>query len=313
HHRQGHGGPGRHAHDGHEGDAGDEQTYQGDDHGQPGEDDRAARGRQGFSDGLVDVVAAGELVAVAGEDEQRVVDADRQAQHRAERSGDRRDLEPGRQCHHGEHRDRDADDGGDDRDHGRDEGAEDDGEDQQGRDHPQHLTGVEGDLRVLQHLTAEVRFQLGAVGGLDDLEDLVDGGGGELPDLTVHLELGDHGGAVVAAGSGGEDVEGGGCGLHAFDVLDLVHDVVDGSPVLLDLGTVIGDEDHLPGGPAHLGEPGGEIVDAALGLGAGDLELGGEGAAQGDAERTDRDQQHGPERYDLPPGRGHGTSEAVQG
>src|SRR5699024_5779890 len=114
---------------------------------------------------------------------------------------------------------------GDDRDHGRDEGAEDDGEDQQGRDHPQHLTGVEGDLRVLQHLAAQVGLQLGAVGGLDDLQDLVDGGGGELPDLTVHLELGDHGGAVVAAGSGGEVVEGGGCGLHAFDVLDLGHDI----------------------------------------------------------------------------------------
>src|SRR5699024_2925693 len=260
HHRQGHGGPGRHTHDGHEGDAGDEQTYQGDDHGQPGEDDRAARGRQGLADGLVDVVAAGELVAVAGEDEQRVVDAHGQAQHRAERSGDRRDLEPGRQCHHGEHRDRDADDGGDDRDHGRDEGAEDDGEDQQGRDHPQHLTGVEGDLRVLQHLAAQVGLQLGAVGGLDDLQDLVDGGGGELPDLTVHLELGDHVGAGGAAGSGGEVVEGGGCVPHAFEVPDLDHDIVDLSLVRFERGAVVGHEHHLAGGATHLRETRGEVV-----------------------------------------------------
>jgi len=75
---------------------------------------------------------------------------------------------------------------------------------------------------------------------------------------------------------------------------------------------VLGDEDDLAGGAAHLGEPGGELVDAALGVGAGDLELGGEGAAEADGEPAHGDQEDGPDGRDLPTGGGHGTAESVE-
>jgi hypothetical protein len=213
-HRQGHddgegdGRGGGDAHHGEEGDAGDEQAHERDDHGEAGEDHGAARGREGLPDRLLDVVAACELVAVAGEDEQGVVDADGEAEHRAERRGDRGDLEPRREGDEREHRHADAHDRGDDRDHGGHQGAEDDREDDQRRDDAEHLAGAEGHLGALQHLAAQMGFERGGVRLLDEGGDLLDGALGEGARLPLHLELGDDRGVVVGAGAGGEVVEG---------------------------------------------------------------------------------------------------------
>lgn len=72
-----------------------DQAEQGDDDGAPDEEDRTARGVQGGSGGGLPVRAVGELVPVAVEDQQRVVDADTEAdQHHDRRSevGDGEDV-----------------------------------------------------------------------------------------------------------------------------------------------------------------------------------------------------------------------------
>src|SRR5690606_25874660 len=175
-----------------------------------GEDHGAAGGGQGLADRFVHVIAVGELVAVPGEDEQGVVDADGQAQHRAERRGHRGDVDPGGEGHQREHRHAHADDRGDDGDQRGQQRAEDDGEDDQGDDDADDLAGAEGDLSALEHLPAQVRLELCRVRGLDQRGDLLDRLGGVGAGGEVHLELGDDGGVVLGAGAGGQLVEGGG-------------------------------------------------------------------------------------------------------
>ena len=63
-----------------------------DDDGRAGEHDRPARGVHGDADRLADVVAGVELLAVAGDDEQRVVDADAEADHQADERREVGDL-----------------------------------------------------------------------------------------------------------------------------------------------------------------------------------------------------------------------------
>ncbi len=66
----------------HQGYADERQTQDHDQHGQPGEDDRLARGGHGPGDSLVDGHPLGEVLAVTGHDEQHVVDADCDADRR---------------------------------------------------------------------------------------------------------------------------------------------------------------------------------------------------------------------------------------
>ena len=60
-----------------------DRPRQGDDHGEAGEDDRGAGRADGPAGRLLARAALADLVLVAGHDEQGVVDADRQAEHRA--------------------------------------------------------------------------------------------------------------------------------------------------------------------------------------------------------------------------------------
>ena len=69
---------------GDERDPGDGKSEDRHDHGPAGDDDRASGGGQCPADGPFDVVAVGEVLAVAGHHEQRVVDPDAQADHRAD-------------------------------------------------------------------------------------------------------------------------------------------------------------------------------------------------------------------------------------
>ena len=66
-----------------------QQADQGDDHGHAGEHDGAAGGARRLGHGLAQLHALGQVLLVAGEDEQRVVDADGEAEHRGQ---DRRGL-----------------------------------------------------------------------------------------------------------------------------------------------------------------------------------------------------------------------------
>src|SRR5699024_2130891 len=185
----------------------------------------------------------------------------------------------GGEGHQGQHRHAHADHRGDDRDDRGDQRAEHDREDDQRDDDADDLAGAEGDVRALQHLDAAVRVQRGGVGLVDEVTDLLDGLGGVDAGGEVHLELGDDGGVVVRAGAGGEVVEGGRGDGDVLDLADLGHQRIDLVLVLIDRGAVLGDEHHLPGGASHLREAGGQGVDTALTLCAGDLDVGGEGAA----------------------------------
>ena len=102
-HHQGHGGT--HAADGRE--AGEEEAEDGDDDGGAGEQHGLAGGGDGGAGGVLDAHALVEVLAVPGDDEQRVVDAHAEADHGAEDQGELRDVQEG-----GEH----ADAGGADED-----------------------------------------------------------------------------------------------------------------------------------------------------------------------------------------------------
>src|SRR5690606_27972875 len=207
----------------------------------------------------------------------------------------------------------DAHDRGDDRDGGGDEGAEHDREDEQGGDDAEHLTGAEGDVGALEDLPAQMRLERSGVRLIDQVLDLLDGGLGEAARLPGHVELGDDRGAVLGAGAGGEVIDGGGRGLALLDLPDLLHERVDLLRLVLDGGAVLGEDDGLAGGAAHLGEGVGEGVDVALPLGARDLEVRGEGAAEADGETADDEQPDDPGADDLPAERGHAQAETVQG
>ena len=72
----------------HEADAHEEHAEQRDDDGGAGEQHRAPGGVDGDGDRLAHGVAGVELLAVAGDDQQRVVDADAEADHDAEERGE---------------------------------------------------------------------------------------------------------------------------------------------------------------------------------------------------------------------------------
>ena len=127
---------------GHQGDARDRQRQEGD-------DDRAAREHDGAAgrghrpgDRLADLHAVLELLLVLGHQEQGVVDADPEADHRRERRSDGRHRE--QMTHQADHRggDRQTDRGAHDRQPHRHEAAEDEGEDHHRRDVADQLTGL---------------------------------------------------------------------------------------------------------------------------------------------------------------------------
>ena len=90
-------------HDREERDVDDEQADEGDDHRHAGEDDGAARGGDGLCGRLARRQAVVQALAVAREDEERVVDADGEAEHRGERRrgvGDLDEAGDGGEAHH---------------------------------------------------------------------------------------------------------------------------------------------------------------------------------------------------------------------
>ena len=122
---------GAHPADGRE--AGEEQAEDGDDDGGAGEQHGLAGGGDGGAGGVGDAHALVEVLAVPGDDEQGVVDADAEADHGAQDEGELGDVEEGRQDADGGGTDEDAHQGGDDRQahgHHRAEGDEqhDDGD-----------------------------------------------------------------------------------------------------------------------------------------------------------------------------------------
>jgi hypothetical protein len=86
-HHERHGQTGHQAHDGDRRDAGDREPADGDDHRHSGEQDRGAGRGDGPPGGLLDGHPEAQVLAVAGDDEQGVVDADAQTDHRGQGGG----------------------------------------------------------------------------------------------------------------------------------------------------------------------------------------------------------------------------------
>ena len=130
--QQGDGGEHHHQHDqgdpdapgGDERDPGDGETQDRHDDGATGEDDRPAGGGQGAADGVLDVAALGEVLTEAGQDEQRVVDADAESDHGSDHDRPAGDVDDVR--HQGQRpgADREAEQGRPDRQAHGDDGPE---------------------------------------------------------------------------------------------------------------------------------------------------------------------------------------------
>ena len=103
------------AHRREERDVDDEKGCERDEHGRTGEDNGRTCCADGFSGCFGTRLGGVHLMPVAGEDEQRVVDADRQTDHRREDRGLRAEIEEERGCRDSHHADHNTDDCGDER------------------------------------------------------------------------------------------------------------------------------------------------------------------------------------------------------
>ena len=275
-HHHGHGQAGHQAHDRHRRDAGDGQAGDGDDDGGAGEQDRGPRRGDGPAGRLLDRHAQPQVLAVAGDDEQGVVDADAQADHGGEDRGDRVHVDNGGH-------ERDQPEAGGQADQGQADGqahGDDRPErDQQHHDGDQDADGLLATRRLLRRLAGQVAAELhahraGVVGvGHGGLEPVVgrvsDVHGGlvvlhvDVRDAVVgralHLAHRAHIGLAGHVGQGGVDRRRGpGVGQRA----------------------VLGGEHELGGGAGRRGEVLLEHVERLLRLDARDVEgVGGLAAA----------------------------------
>jgi hypothetical protein len=183
----------------HQRDAGHPQRQQGDDHGAAGEHDGAARGRHRPGDRLVPLDAVAQLVAMLGHQEQRVVDADAQADHGRQRRPDRGDVQEVAEQADEAERGGQAEHRGDDGLAHRHQAAEGEGQDQHGGEQAD-------DLAALGRRLGQDAAQVAADG---DLDARLPRGGGGGEDRAGEL-LGD-----VAVGDVEQDGREGGLGVLA--------------------------------------------------------------------------------------------------
>ena len=201
----------------------------------PDVEDGAAGCGAGGADGVLLLEAAVPLLPVAGDDEQRVVDADGQADHRDDVGDEEGELEPLPE----NGGDAEGDDDGEDAEHqwheGGHHGAEDEQQHDEGDGHADRLSGLQvllGDLLelVLDAGAAADQHRVGGVGVrlLDDVEngaDIVLG----LLIVAGHHE-GEDGGALIGGdegdvsglvevGAAGDDAGSKGCDA-VVDILD---------------------------------------------------------------------------------------------
>jgi hypothetical protein len=246
-HREGDGDRGEDAHHGQERDVGDAQPEQRDEHRQAGEHDRRPRRPHGAAGGLLGVEAVAELVAVTRQDEQRVVDADGEAEHDRQQRRRRVDVEHAGEQHHQRHGDADARDGGDQRQAGGDQRAEHDGEHHQRDDQADALDDAE--VRQLDVVGLAAHTDLAAVGhgrgeGVGDVGD-----GLQVllrrREAEVEAHLDDGGPAVVGDHAVDEVVPGGRDGLGLGEGVELVDGVLDLGAELVDVMPLGRDDDRL--------------------------------------------------------------------
>lgn len=277
-HRQRHSDGGEDAHDGEERDSGDGQTHERNDAREPGEHDRRSGGGERTGGGFLGAVAFGELLTVAREDEQGVVDPDREPEHdRQHRRGGGDGHESGRQ-HHDDPGHGDAHERGDDGHPGGDHGPERHHEHDERHEHAEHFDDRQaGDLhreRLASHGDAGSggEFGLDPVGrvekGLEDFLAFNDG-------IDVERDIDHRGGVVVVDESIDHVVVGGGHVVDEGDVLNTMQLRFDSFAVFgrINTGPLRGDDHHVRGGARDLREGHVELVERSLGGRAGDFEV----------------------------------------
>jgi hypothetical protein len=162
---------GREAHDRQERDVDHGQPHERDHDGQTGENDGTTGGRGRPRGGFLDVEPVGDVLAVAREDEQRVVDPDREAEHRRQDGSGLGLFDHARQRRQPSDADRNADDRRDERQAGGEQRAERDRE-HEVRDHHPGSLGVRL-LGLADDPVAELNRQPGRAGGRRHFGELV--------------------------------------------------------------------------------------------------------------------------------------------
>jgi len=288
------------AHRGEDRDADHGQSGQGDDDGEAGEDNRGPGGAHRTSGRLSTVAALQQFVPETRDDEQRVVDADGEAEHEGQDQAVGVDVGEAGQGGDAGDADADPDDGGEQRQSGRDQRSEGDDE-HEGGDQNSDAFRCPGGLTGAQRVTAGFDGESGSPAGLERLLQRGPVGVGQLGALDLVAHLGDRVAAVGRDGRGLERVCDGAdlwCRRHRRDHLS------DGGSVggLRQRRTRRGDEDDPGGGASDIGlrEPVGQLVDGLLCLGARHGERVGHLAGQRAGAHSGQDQDERPDAGDLP-------------
>ncbi len=282
------------AHRRHEGQAHGEQPEEGYRDDDAGEDDGTARGQDGGHDGLFHALAGVQPFAEARHDEEAVVDADADPDHRGElrrEVGERCEVRGEAEDREGapEAKERRAD--GEAHRHDRTECHE---EDEHGSE---QADGFGAEARVLgvgHGAAADFDGQAvagGSVGGIDERYDL---SGRKLFAGLVPADSG------AGDGAGGSDIAGLVVGrIDADDAgeclylrYERVNALVDGG--IGDAG--VGAEDEVRGVAGLRGEPGREEVLCGLGFGAWQFEARRVAAAENVERNDEGDERHGPDK-----------------
>ena len=188
------------AHRGEEGDVGEREPDEGDQHRDAGEDHGRAGGAGRAGGRLLELDAAAHLVLVARDDEQRVVDADREPEHEREQGCGGRDRREGRGEEDERHRQPHAEDRGEQGKPRDDERAEGDDEHEEGDDQADGLG--DGDARHLLREEVAAEGDNAALGErrlqlLGDALELVVGQLGDRRGLAIELQAHDRGVAAL--------------------------------------------------------------------------------------------------------------------
>ena len=221
-----------------------------------------------------------------GDEQQGVVDADAETDHRGHHRGGGADVHRGGEQGDAGRADGQADEGDDDRESGADHRAEGEHQDEQrGHDADQLAAAAHRGGGGVGQVAAELDLDPGVAGGADGLvqrrEVLVQVGVGHRC-VVLH---GEQGGVAVLAEPGRRHRDG---VVHRLEPLGqrADHAGADG-------GAVLGVHDDAGAGVAGAGRVLAQLVDADLGAGGGDVPvvLGGAADAAGEGEDADGDQR----------------------
>ena len=282
----------------------EQQPQEGDHHDGAGEEDRPTGRGQRDHGGCLGATSLVEPLAVAGHDEQGVVDPHTDPDHRGDLRREIRHADPVGEHKHERDADADAEQRGEDRQAHRQERPERDQQDDHGGDEADGLGPARGlELGVLNHVPAELdrqpadslleavapRFEVSylRLGDVLRLDREVDPGVG---DLAVLGDLGCTLRRLVRIDHVGDP----GHQLHLAEVP--LHGHLDGRGV----HTLVGLEHDVDRAARLRWEPRLEQVEGVLGLGSGEREVARVVAAANLRREDGPDQRHDPDRQNPP-------------